>query len=122
MGALVAITKWSKAINLTNEQQALGAETVASLPAFWQWALTRDGAHPALERELLAAQDNHGAVVMELLLVAWLADIGVVITDADVIGVKGRRRTLGGGCRYPTPRAASAMGGGVEHARPSTGH
>jgi len=87
MGALVAITKWSKAINLTNEQQALGAETVASLPAFWQWALTR-WRHPALEHELLATQDNHGAVVMELLLVAWLAEIGVVITDADVSALK----------------------------------
>ncbi len=33
-------------------------------------------------------QDNHGAVVMELLLVAWLADIGVIITDADMKALK----------------------------------
>lgn len=49
---------------------------------FWPWALTqwRD---PDLERALLALQDQHGLVVLELLYVAWLASIGRALSETQ---------------------------------------
>lgn len=50
--------------------------------SFWFWALShyRD---TTLREALLVAQDQHGFIVLELMLAAWLAELSCVYTGAE---------------------------------------
>lgn len=48
---------------------------------FWDWALTR-WQEPEFAASLLRLQDQHGVVVLELLLLVWLGEQGMLIEES----------------------------------------
>lgn len=89
---------------------------------FWSWALARWG-EPGVDGQLLALQDDHNLVVLEVLLAVWLAEQGVSAeksqwqalqaaarpwVDEVVVPLRAQRRAWKGAGEHPLlhPRLA----------------
>jgi len=53
-----------------------------STQRFWDWALER-WREPGVEGQLLVLQDDHDLVALEILVLAWLAEQGIALSENE---------------------------------------
>ncbi len=58
----------------------VGAPDMSNVEDFWQWALGQ-WSNPQLAAELLHLQDRHNCIVLELLLLVWLDQQDMSLSD-----------------------------------------
>lgn len=59
---------------------------MSDVDEFWGWVLTRWN-RPGVDGQLLALQDEHGLVVLEILFLIWLAERGVCLSESQWQGL-----------------------------------